>query len=576
MPRRNAIARLFDRLVEQVTPAGLDADEAPRARLMVTAWLPVFPFCLLTASYFAVTASWGMVATLAAAFLLGVVMLAMLRRTRRTSLPAHGSLVVGAMLFAVSGLTQTPPDPTAPTVLVVIPLAASLVFSPRVAWVYLGYCSVLVVATLLAVSRGIALPYHDAVPVVTQAFNFIYAMIIVLVFARAADQMRLRVIEEQQASARTKSRFLANISHEIRTPMHGVLGMTDELLANELPPDAKERIGVIQRSGQHMVSLINDLLDLTKIEAGKLTLAPSPTDLRELVSDVAALFAPLAARKGLTFACDVDEAVPAWVSLDGARLKQVLTNLVSNAVKFTERGNVSLRLSVAGLEPLLVRFEITDSGVGIRPEVLPRLFTAFEQGDPSTTRQHGGTGLGLALSRQIVGLLRGALEIESTVGKGSRFFFSLPMPIAQAPELTSPLLGLSLDTPLTVLVVDDNAVNRRVAEGLLQRAGYSVRSVTNGQEALDAIVAGPVDAVLMDCHMPIMDGFEATERIRKLDSPRSRTPIIALTASASTEDREACHRAGMNDCLAKPVSYNELVRAIAGVTKAVAPVPEVE
>ncbi|MBL8933005.1 MAG: response regulator, partial [Archangium sp.] len=571
VPRQNPVARLFDRFVDRLTPKDLDPDEAPRARLMVAAWLPVFPFCVLTASYFAVTGSWGMVATLIAAFVLGIVMLGLLRLTRRTSLPAHGSLVIGALLFAMSGLTQTPPDPTAPTVLVVIPLASSLVFSPRVAWVYLGFCSVLVVATLFAVSRGLALPYHDEVPVVTQALNFIYAMIIVLVFARAADQMRLRVIEEQQASARTKSRFLANISHEIRTPMHGVLGMTDELLANDLPPEAKERISVIQRSGQHMVSLINDLLDLTKIEAGKLTLAPSPTDLRELVSDVSALFAPLAGRKGLTFSSTVDDAVPTWVSVDGARLKQVLTNLVSNAVKFTDRGTVTLRLGVASLEPLLVRFEVADSGVGISPEVLPRLFTAFEQGDPSTTRRHGGTGLGLALSRQLVGLLRGTLEIESTPSKGSRFFFSLPMPISRPRDLPSPPLGISLQPPLTVLVVDDNAVNRRVAEGLLQRAGYSVRTVTNGQEALDAIVAAPVDAVLMDCHMPVMDGFEATERIRKLDSPRARTPIIALTASASSEDREACQRAGMNECLAKPVSYNDLVRAIAGVTKPVVP-----
>lgn len=541
---------------------------------MVTAWLPVFPFCVLTASYFAVTESWGMVATLLAAFVLGVAMLAVLRRTKRTAMPAHGSLVFGSLLFAASGLTQTPPDPTAPSVLVVIPLAASLVFNPKVAWAYLGFCAALVVVTLAAVSQGFALPYRDAVPVVTQALNFIYAMTIVLVFSRAADQMRLRVIEEQQASARTKSRFLANISHEIRTPMHGVLGMTDELLANDLPPEARERISVIQRSGQHMVSLINDLLDLTKIEAGKLTLAPSPTDLRELVSDVSALFAPLAARKGLSFTSAVDDDVPTWVSVDGARLKQVLTNLVSNAVKFTERGGVTLRLGVTSLEPLLVRFEVADSGVGISPEVVPRLFTAFEQGDPSTTRKHGGTGLGLALSRQLVGLLRGSLEIESTQGKGSRFFFSLPMPLSRPRELPSPPLGISLHVPLTVLVVDDNAVNRRVAEGLLQRAGYSVRTVTNGQEALEAIVAAPVDAVLMDCHMPVMDGFEATERIRKLDSPRSRTPIIALTASASTEDREACHRAGMNDCLAKPVSYNDLIRAIATVTQPAAPEAE--
>jgi two-component system, sensor histidine kinase len=507
-----------------------------------------------------------MVATLVAGFWLGLLMLWLLKSTRSLPLSAHGSLLVGSLLFAMSGLTQTPPDPTAPTVLVVIPLAAAFVLDRRAGWLWLGLSIVIVTVTLVLVSRGVSLPYRDEQPVVTQVLNFVYATLVVLVFARSVDQMRARVIEEQQAAAKTKSRFLANIGHEIRTPMHGVLGMTEDLLStHDLTPELEERLAVIQRSGHQMVSLINDLLDLTKIDAGKLSLTPTPTDVRQVVGDVAALFSPLAARKELDFRTTIDPAVPARISTDTLRLKQVLTNLVSNAVKFTQAGRVSLGVR---LVHGLMEFEVTDTGVGIDTDVLPRLFTAFEQGDPSSTRQHGGTGLGLALSRQLVSLLGGSLTVESTKGRGSTFRVSLPVVAANEAEAPAAQPSPRPAARLMVLVVDDNPINRRVAEMLLNRAGHDAKSVSNGQEALDAVAATPIDAVLMDCHMPVMDGFEATERIRRLDSPRAAMPIIAVTASASVEDREACQRAGMNGFLAKPVSFNELVEALATITRA--------
>jgi len=555
----------YDRFVERFIPQGLSAEELPRARLFVTAWLPVFPFCVLAGIWFALTGSWGMVAALIVGFSLGLLMIWLLKATRSLPIAAHGSLVVGSLLFALSGLTQTPPDPTAPTVLVVVPLSAAFVLGRRAGWIWLALSIVIVTVTLVLVSRGVSLPYRDEQPVVTQVLNFVYAMIVVLVFARSADQMRARVIEEQQAAAKTKSRFLANISHEIRTPMHGVLGMTEELLAtHELTPELEERIAIIQRSGHQMVSLINDLLDLTKIDAGKLSLTPTPTDVRQVVGDVAALFTPLAARKDLDFRTVIDPTVPIWINTDTLRLKQVLTNLVSNAVKFTETGGVKLDARMVKSQLVC---EVEDTGVGIDAEVLPRLFTAFEQGDPSSTRRHGGTGLGLALSRQLVSLLGGSLTVESTKGRGSTFRISMPGVAALPNGAAAPRPASAPTARLTVLVVDDNPINRRVAEGLLSRAGHDVKSAANGQEALDAMAVTAVDAVLMDCHMPVMDGFEATERIRRLDSPRSRTPIIAVTASASAEDREACQRAGMNGFLAKPVSFNELVEALATVTR---------
>ena len=552
----------YEHFVDRLLPSSMSADERPRARLFVKAWLPVLPFCLVSGAWFASTASWGMVLTLSVAFALGVTMLGLLRATGRLALVAHGSLLIGTLLFAGSGLTQTPPDPTAPTVVVVIPLAAAFVLGTRAGWIWLVIASGIVVAALVLVSHGVSLPYRDEFPLVTQTLNFVYAMIIVLVFAQSADQMRARMIDEQRAAARTKSRFLANISHEIRTPMHGVLGMTDELLDDAgLSAPTKERIAVIQRSGQQLVTLINDLLDLSKIEAGKLSLLPASTDLRQLVGDVEALFQPLADKKGLSFVAVVSGEAPRWVSVDGVRLKQVLTNLVNNAVKFTEAGEVRVSVTCVSAAPLRLAFEVRDTGVGIPPELLPRLFTAFEQGDPSTTRRYGGTGLGLALSKQLVALLGGTLTVVSMPGRGTTFAFELDVRVAEPPPERAPL-PLPRSTPLDVLVVDDNPINRRVAEGLLQRAGYRVQSVTNGQEALDALQRTPFAAVLMDCHMPVMDGFEATERIRRLASPVAQTPVIALTASASSEDREACRRAGMNECLAKPVSYAELVRVL--------------
>ncbi|MBL8922888.1 MAG: response regulator [Myxococcaceae bacterium] len=550
----------FERLVDRLVPAGLTGPEASAGRLFVKAWLPVFPFCLGTAPIFAAAGSWPMVGALGVAPAIGAAMLALFRRTGKVALPAHVSLLTGSLLFAASGLLQRPPDPTAPTILVVIPLVAAFVLGRRWGWAYLAFCLLVVVLELALVSAGVALAYEDTAPVVTQGLNYLFALTMVLMLTGAADQLRVRVIAQQQAAAETKSQFLANIGHEIRTPMNGVLGMTEELLASsEVPAATKERLAVIQRSGQHMVALLNDLLDLSRIEAGKLVPAPRPTELRWIIDDVGALFAPLAKRKGVSFESRCEADVPPWVLLDGARLQQVLTNLVSNAVKFTERGAVSVRVALKGQA---LEFSVTDTGIGIDAADLPRLFAAFEQVDASTTRRHEGSGLGLALSKQLVTLLGGALTVDSRPGLGSCFQFTLPM------TASGPVAPATAQGRLSVLVVDDNPINRRVAEGLLQRAGHQVQSVTNGLEALEVLERRPVDAILMDCHMPVMDGFEATERIRALAPPSGRTPIIAVTASASADDVEACQRSGMNAYLAKPVSFAELMNTLERVTRA--------
>ncbi len=373
-----------------------------------------------------------------------------------------------------------------------------------------------------------------------------------------------------QTANRARSSFLATMSHEIRTPMNGVLGMTEVMLQSKLEPEMREQLSLIQRSGQSLVSLINDILDFSKIEAGKLHLESNDFDLICLMGDLQQLFEPIALQKGVELDLSTLNGVPRLLRGDSLRLGQVLNNLVNNAVKFTPRGKVSLRAhSVQELgTKLQVRFEIEDTGVGIVPEVLPRLFTLFEQGDAGTTRRFGGTGLGLALSQQLVGLMGGKLEVESKPGIGSVFRFSLwfergVQALIDAPSYTAEVIR----SKYPVLVVDDNAINLRVACGLLEKAGYQTLSATNGLEALEKVQTQRFALVLMDCHMPVMDGFEATERIRGLDGDVGMTPIIALTASAMPEELEACRRAGMNDCLTKPVSMKMLQRVLGQVAE---------
>jgi CheY-like chemotaxis protein/anti-sigma regulatory factor (Ser/Thr protein kinase) len=310
--------------------------------------------------------------------------------------------------------------------------------------------------------------------------------------------------------------------------------------------------------GHTLVALINDILDFSKVEAGKLTVEAVDFDLRLLVDDVAGLQRANARLKGVGFEVTVDQALPQVVQGDSLRLKQVLTNLLSNAVKFTERGEV--RFHVEGTPAGLVRFTVSDTGIGISRDAIARLFTPFEQADGSTTRRFGGSGLGLALSQNLVRLLGGTITVESVPQVGSRFWFEVKLPTGVMALAREPLeaetTGPRSDLP--VLVVDDNVINLKVACSLVEKAGYRTRTAPNGQVAWEMVQAEPFLMVLMDCHMPVMDGFEATEKIRGLETDAAMTPIVALTASALPEELEACRRSGMNECLTKPVSLQAL------------------
>jgi signal transduction histidine kinase/ActR/RegA family two-component response regulator len=385
---------------------------------------------------------------------------------------------------------------------------------------------------------------------------------------RAAEALEVARAQALQASE-LKSEFLANVSHEIRTPMNGVIGMTDLALEMPLPAEARRYLDVARSSADLLLQVINDVLDFSKIEAGKLDLHPVPIDLRDELYEIVTLLAPRAAARGLALTARIDEAVPARVTGDPVRLRQVLLNLVGNALKFTELGSVTIAVSRlphpdAGIA--MLRLAVTDTGVGIAPADQARIFDAFTQVDGSSTRRHGGTGLGLAIAARLVDLMGGELSVVSTPGEGSTFAFNVCLPAdagggADDREDADESLATALP-PLHVLVAEDNPVNRLVVQHMLHRGGHRVTVVTTGREAVDAVAARAFDVVLMDVQMPEMNGLEATAIIRATELER-RTPIIGITAHALRGDRERCLEAGMDDYLAKPVSRDELNRVLA-------------
>jgi signal transduction histidine kinase/CheY-like chemotaxis protein len=381
--------------------------------------------------------------------------------------------------------------------------------------------------------------------------------------------------DEALAAAHSKAVFLANMSHEIRTPLNGVLGMA-ELLGQSTLTDAQQRfVRTLRHSGEHLMHVINDVLDFSKLEARRVELERIAFSPRDIVERLAEAMTLEARAKGLALTLEVDADVPAMVVGDPSRVRQILFNLTANAIKFTPAGRVSLALRTGhgyvASTPVL-EFEVADTGIGIGADELPRLFKAFSQADGSTTRLFGGTGLGLAISRELARMMHGEIEVDSVVDAGSRFRCTLRFDhCASRPDATQPerppgtvLPFDGFSQPPRVLLVEDNPVNCEVGTAMLEQLGCRVEVAHEGAAALKHWLAGPYDVVLMDCQMPVMDGYAATRTIRGEERARNlpRTPIVAMTANAFREDRDACLEAGMDDFLSKPYTLLQLKQVI--------------
>ena len=383
---------------------------------------------------------------------------------------------------------------------------------------------------------------------------------------RAATAEALRLRTQAEAASEAKSSFLASMSHEIRTPLNAVIGFTGIILHREdLAPDLARQIRMIQSSGNALLTVVNDVLDFSKIESGAIELEPHPFSMRGLADNVRTIVAALAEEKGLTLALKIDPRLSPCHVGDEDRLRQVLLNLINNAVKFTREGSVTLSLAVVERTETSERIAIsvTDTGIGIPAEKIDRLFKRFSQVDGSIRREFGGTGLGLAISQRLVGLMGGEIIVSSEAQKGSTFSFTLSLELADAESLAAPepVMGASIQ-PRRLLLAEDLPANQEIVRIILEKSGHSVDIVGDGASAVRAVETGDYDAVLMDVQMPIMDGLTATAEIRKLPAPRSSIPIIALTANVLTDQVKALRAAGMDDHVGKPFRRADLLEAI--------------
>ena len=554
--------------------------------------LAVIPACALTAlpagaiistaggGFWATSWSWALAHVLGMAVTLPAVLLLVhgrscpdFRRSRAERAAIYGSVVA---LSIIAYLPATFPTPILLTPLLVI---AAFRLGPRGA--ALTALTMSVVCTLVVTKGPVAKIATLWTPVerihnlqLVIALGFMTSLSVALILAEPARirrllAMRTRAAKRAQARAQAagaaKAEFLATMSHEIRTPMNSILGFTQTLIRrDDLPEEARRQLHLIDRAGASLLALVNDILDFSKLEAGEVELALRPHRPAQIAEESLAIIAPAAADKGLDVRLEVAGPAGAVAEVDEFRLRQILLNLLSNAVKFTEAGRVDLVLSIREQgEALLLRFEVRDTGVGIPRERMHRLFRRFSQVDSSVSRAYGGTGLGLAICKGLVEAMGGLIGVKSAPGAGSVFWFEITADAAAA-EADSAPRGEAADlSGLRVLLVDDHPMNRDLGRTVLGLLGCEVAVAADGAEALELASRLTFDAILMDVHMPVMNGLEATVAIRALDGPAGGVPIIAMSADVLPEMVERCRRAGMNDAVGKPIQIEALHGALA-------------
>jgi len=385
---------------------------------------------------------------------------------------------------------------------------------------------------------------------------------------KETERALIEAKEAADVANQSKSAFLASMSHEIRTPIHGVLGMTQLLQGTELNPQQQEYLNTIRVSGNSLLTIINEILDLSKIEAGELQIESHPFDLPHAVDDLYRLLSPKAREKGLNLDIDIDDGVPVHVLGDAHRICQILTNLIGNAIKFTEHGGITIKINTSSSvgENYSIRFEVIDSGIGIAVDSQEALFQPFTQADNSTARKYGGTGLGLAISKRLVNLMGGEMGVESIPEQGSTFWFTLTL--AASTEAKSGAEEPSSDSTTapqlegTILMAEDNEINVMILTSMLKESDLQIDIAENGEQALKMYRQKPYDLILMDCQMPVMDGYQATAEIRNNENAGAHIPIIAITASASEEDRQQTIDAGMDDFMSKPFNKEPLLQIL--------------